>query len=321
MPPALRPLLRPLRVGVVGARRRRQGTGAYLARFLAAEGAVVAGLVGTTEQTAREASEALAADGIQVRPYVDATRLLEAEDLDALVIASPHESHDEFLTLAAEAGLHVLCEKPLCWGGDDPAGRARRHAGRFLTRGLHLMVQTQWPETLATYDRLYPGVRCGTWRTFRMALSPSSRGRRMIPDAVPHALSLLAATLPDPAAEVLQPRIERTLHDGVRVSFDYLAAGRRVEAVLELAPGDATPRPASYGFDGRVAHRDVDPGTYRMALRGEGECLVLPDPTPLLVGRFVSRVRSGASPRVDPGAVPGLAHLVRLASAWDVEPS
>lgn len=316
------PLMRPLRVGIVGARRVRQGTGPYLARFLAAEGADVVGVVGTGLATATEAARALAAEGIDTTPYPEISALVQEGRLDALVIASPHETHDDYLALAAQAGLHVLCEKPLCWGGVDPAGRARRHAGALLAKGRHLMLQTQWPYTLPSYERLFPGVLASGWTRFSMQLSPGCRGKRMVADAAPHALSLLATCVPDSSATVLDPTVEIAPDDegSAVVRFEYHAAGRRIEAELRLDHAPHAPRRAAYGFDGHLARREIEPATYRMTLTGGGSKVALPDPTPLLVRTFVSRVRSGESPSVDPGAVPGVAHLVQLASAWGSSP-
>jgi predicted dehydrogenase len=54
--------------------------------------------------------------------------------LDALVIAAPDPFHPMLATAALEAGLHVMCEKPLALtvGGCDEIGAARDRAGRVL---------------------------------------------------------------------------------------------------------------------------------------------------------------------------------------------
>lgn len=41
-------------------------------------------------------------------------RLLEREDIDGIVVATPTRSHHKITKDALEAGKHVLCEKPLC---------------------------------------------------------------------------------------------------------------------------------------------------------------------------------------------------------------
>ncbi|MEX2649613.1 MAG: Gfo/Idh/MocA family oxidoreductase [Alphaproteobacteria bacterium] len=64
----------------------------------------------------------------------DSIRGLLPEDLEAIVIAAPDPYHAEFAVSALEAGLHVLCEKPLALTVAD-CGRvaaARDRAGRIV---------------------------------------------------------------------------------------------------------------------------------------------------------------------------------------------
>lgn len=44
--------------------------------------------------------------------YKDYTKMLEAADLDAVVIATPSRAHDPMVRAALERGIHVFCEKP-----------------------------------------------------------------------------------------------------------------------------------------------------------------------------------------------------------------
>ena len=55
-------------------------------------------------------------------------------DLDALVIAAPDAFHPELAIAALDAGLHVLCEKPLALtlAGCDAIAAARDRSGRVL---------------------------------------------------------------------------------------------------------------------------------------------------------------------------------------------
>src|SRR5690606_16105781 len=70
------------------------------------------------------------------RGYAGWKDLLADSKVDAVVIATPHDLHEEITIAAAEAGKHILLEKPMapsvtaCAAMNAAAGRA----------GVHLMV-------------------------------------------------------------------------------------------------------------------------------------------------------------------------------------
>ena len=303
---------------VVGARRRRQGLGYHLARFLQEAGAEVVGVVGTSSPTVAEALTALASIGIAPPGGTDADVLVRTLHPDALVVASPASTHDAYLRLGLEHGLHVLCEKPLCWGGPDVAARARHYARAYADRGLHLVVNAQWPYTLDAWRALFPGVLDASPGRFWMRLSPDSTGEAMVPDALPHALSLLLALLPGetPVLEDVRIGVEAPDASRLDVHFTMWAGSRALDATIELRRGIRQPRAAGYGFDGHRAMRRVRLTDYRLWLEGEGRTIELPDPTPRLVRSFVARVSSRAPAAVDPNAWPSMALLDQIHAAW-----
>jgi predicted dehydrogenase len=65
----------------------------------------------------------LAADKLGWKTYeTDWKRLLERDDIDAIDIVTPNHTHAEIAIAAAEAGKHIICEKPLSMN----IGEARR---------------------------------------------------------------------------------------------------------------------------------------------------------------------------------------------------
>lgn len=49
-----------------------------------------------------------------VKCYADFQKMLDAEELDAVFIATPSRTHGAMVRMALEKNLHVFCEKPFC---------------------------------------------------------------------------------------------------------------------------------------------------------------------------------------------------------------
>jgi predicted dehydrogenase len=53
--------------------------------------------------------------------YLDYVRLIADADIDAVDICLPHHLHKDAIVSAAQAGKHILCEKPLCLSAAEAA--------------------------------------------------------------------------------------------------------------------------------------------------------------------------------------------------------
>lgn len=275
----------------MGAGRRRQGLGPWVARDLIAAGAEIPGFLVTRAESRDEVIRAWSTElGTAPRGHLELASLLGEESLDALAILSPAETHERHLEAALEAGLHVLCEKPLLWGRPDLGPAARRLALGFDARGLLLWENCQWPYSLPAFERLHPGALPGPPRRLAMRLQPASRGVQMLGDSVPHVLSLIQALLPGRAG-----RIERlgfsgggTDSDRLDLGFRFVSGERELEVAIELRRSDRRPREAALEIDGRRAERLVAPEGYRLSFAADGRRVPLPDPLTLLIADFVA---------------------------------
>jgi len=288
----------PLRVGLIGARRARQGLGPFLARDLRAAGAEVPCFQVTTETSVAEAERQLREiAGVEARGYTDLSALLAGETLDALVISSPHESHADALAAAAEADLHVLCEKPLVWGEGDLAVRAAACVAAFEKRGLELWENCQWPYTLAAFERLHPGSTGAPPQHFSMKLRPAGTGAKMLADSLPHPLSLLQRLAPGPEPRIDEVAFSTTAPDAahIRVHFRYCSGASETACEVELRPTQAHPREVALTIDGRQAVRRTTRPEYRLSYEDGERSVPLDDPMSLLVTDFVTAVTRAGS--------------------------
>jgi predicted dehydrogenase len=314
---------RRVRLALVGARQTRHGLGPHLARHLTAAGAEIVAVVGSRLVTAQAAAEALAPVlGHRPLPLAHADDLERVPDLDGLVIASPHETHAEWLRWAVGRGLHVLCEKPFVWGGEQPVTLAGALARRFQQRGLHLVVNAQWPLALDAVRALHPDLALDRVQDVGLEMAPPSRGPHMLPDALPHALSLLYALAPHPRPrlEAVEASFEDEHGRALNVALEYHAGERVLRLAGRFTEGGPSPRPFALTLDGHRAAREVEPRTYAMSLTDGPRRVALPDPMAALARRFVERLATGAAPEPDPSAVFGVEHLVRVAEALPALP-
>jgi predicted dehydrogenase len=72
----------------------------------------------------RESAEKRRGDDAGIRIFSDYRDMIAAGGLDAVDICLPHHLHADAVIAAADAGLHVLCEKPLCLTLDEAAAIA-----------------------------------------------------------------------------------------------------------------------------------------------------------------------------------------------------
>ena len=124
-----------LRIGLIGVANR----GGYFAREFhehVDEARVVAGMDVREENLARF-REVVGSDVFTTQDYRE---LVNREDVDAVVIASPDNYHEEHGLAALEAGKHLLLEKPMAITveGCDRLLKAWKKAGTVFGLGLSM---------------------------------------------------------------------------------------------------------------------------------------------------------------------------------------
>ncbi len=321
------------RVAVVGARRRRQGTGEYVAREFARQGCEVSAIVGTTDSTLASARAALQERyGIRCRGFLSLDALLREEPVDIVAICSPVLAHLSQLECAAAAGKHVFCEKPLWWSDEllrvPDAGacirdRTERLIASFRTTGRYLALNAQWPHTLAAFRELHPQARLDPLEHFRMCLSPVSRGREMLIDSGSHLLSMLRALagpgqLRGVRVHYQPPAGREQQHSRLLLECVYRHDRGTAAVEFALTQYPDPPRPAGYSINGFAVRRHVEMPAYLISFKDRDRSVPVPDPLAVCVQDFVQSVRAGRLPDSD-ALVDGMTQLYALVTAGQGE--
>jgi predicted dehydrogenase len=128
-----------VRVGLVGV--GRQSDWAHAGAIRHSGVAQIGAICDTDEDRLRDRGDAYGVP--PARRYPRWQDLVACPDLDAVVIATPNALHAPVAVAAAEAGLHVLCEKPLALNTElalSMLEAARRHRVRHMTAFTYRFV-------------------------------------------------------------------------------------------------------------------------------------------------------------------------------------
>lgn len=153
----------PLRWGILGCARivRRSLIGGIRGSSTGVPHAIAS-------RDARRASSWAREFGIP-RSYGDYAAILADPEVDAVYVPLPNELHRPWVLAAADAGKHVLCEKPLA----RDAAEAREMVEHCRSRGVVLMEAFMWrhqPRTIEL-NRLVHGGLIGDLRLVRSSFS------------------------------------------------------------------------------------------------------------------------------------------------------
>ena len=145
--------MRKLRVGIVGAGRMGRIRALSAKRHPQSEPVEVV-------DTVEEVATSLAAE-IGCRAGTDWQKLLEREDVDVVVVATPHKYLAAITTAALRAGKCVFCEKPGARNASEVESVLRTAYGDWLTRelGPHAAPQNNSRLVLGFTLRHYPAIR------------------------------------------------------------------------------------------------------------------------------------------------------------------
>lgn len=97
-----------LRLGMIGSRFAAH---LHLNNFGKLRGSKmeVVAIASKTEKSARETAQEFDIPDV----YTDYRRLLDRKDIDVIDLCVPNDLHEEMIVAAAQAGKHIICEKPL----------------------------------------------------------------------------------------------------------------------------------------------------------------------------------------------------------------
>ncbi len=284
-----------LNVSIIGAGRTRNGIGEYIGKYFHQHGAIVTSVLGTSEKTSLQASLALRKYGMETHPYTDFDRMVAREKPDAVVVASPSSTHYGYLLKCLDSGLHIFCEKPFIRNDHrDIRERIEDIFEKARRKKLTVAMNSQWPFSVDAYEAISGKVIIQNSNTFMMAMSPPFPGREMIPESVPHALSLLYSLLG--VGEIEDLSFESDGEGVMGIKFSYLFDTRSCNVSIGLTSRETPPRDFSFGFNGKIVSRSLGSENYEIYFHHGEQKMKIADPLELSVRDFLGALERGEEP-------------------------
>ena len=285
-----------MKVAVIGAGRNRTGIGQFIGKYFQQNGATAISVLGTTEESAHNASSNLKQYGIDATSYTDFNRMVEEGKPDTVVIASPTSTHYEYLIKSVEAGLHIFCEKPFIF---QEKGNIKELLENIFetakSKNLKIAMNSQWPFSLPYYEDLCGKINSKKADSFFIRLSPMREGKDMIIESIPHALSMLYHTFGE--GEITDLTIE--LHEEkMIIKFNYRSHNKVCNVLIRLVRKEYQPRDLSFGFNDKIVKRSLDLENYDIYFNHANRTLKIVDPLDLSVQDFITSVREQREPLI-----------------------
>jgi hypothetical protein len=284
-----------MKVSIIGAGRTRNGIGEYIGRYFHKHGANVTSVLGTTGKTSLQASSALQKYGMEARSYIDFDKMVRTEKPDVVVIASPFLTHYEYLLRCLDLGLHIFCEKPFIW---DDYTDIRKRIGDIFEKArekkLTIAMNSQWPFSIDYYEEICGKIRIKETNNFFVRMSPFAQGKVMIPESVPHPLSILYCRLGD--GEIQNLNFELDGEGEMSIRFTYLFGTRACDVLIRLICQKTPPREFSFGFNDKIVFRNLDLKNYEIYFSYGNKTLRIMDPLELSVKNFMEAVNKKSEP-------------------------
>ncbi|MFP4016469.1 MAG: Gfo/Idh/MocA family protein [Halanaerobiales bacterium] len=151
------------------------------------------------EERAKEAAEEFGTEDARV--YTDYTKLLEDEEIGAVHVLTPNDSHAPITVAALESGKHVMCEKPMAKTSEGARKmvEAANRTGNILTIGYqnryradsqYLHNACQEGELGNVYFAKAHAIRRAAVPTWGVFLDDEAQGGGPLIDIGTHALDL-----------------------------------------------------------------------------------------------------------------------------------
>ena len=160
----------------------------------------------------------------------------------------------------------------------------------FKENKIPLFINTQCPENLEEFENIFPDCNMKNLSHFEMELCPSSTGKNMFIDSMPHAWSMITAMTGIGQLESIEVTFANMKL--CKVQGIYKHAQGSCEFHVKLSNKTEQPRPFNYTINGNRVDRVIDTSDYSMIFKTDKGIYPIEDPLEKRIKKVLSYLKN-----------------------------
>lgn len=290
-----------LKVSIIGARRVKEGTGPFIAKFFIEEGCKITSVLGTHRKSLNQVQkEFYEKYRIQINTYRNIEKLMKLENPNIVVITSPKETHFFYIKKLLKYKCNIFCEKPLIWNCENSFNKKLLTKLKFIEDILHkknslLQLTNQWPYSINSFCRIYniKSIKNIKIKRFKMTLTSAEEKKDTLAETLPHPISMVELVFGYGEFEDIKfKKINTKSRKSLRIESNFISKKGNLKTTFVINFSSQTPRPASYSINQMAVHRFVDiKNNYQMYFKSNKQKYIIKDPMRQSVSNFINKIK------------------------------
>lgn len=292
---------------IIGARRKREGTGFFLIKFFLEYGCELVGILGTSKKSNKKTSELIKKKyNINVKTYLSFSNLLKYSNPNIIVISSPKETHYKFIIKSISNHKHVFCEKPLFWKKKEYNISYYIENIKYiknLNKNNLIHISNQWPYTIDSFINIVrqkkTKFKINKYFEFMLTSKIKSKNNYIdnLIESLPHFISIIEKINGIGMFSTIKyKQLKSNNHSKLIVTSIFYNKYCKIKTKFILNYSNQYPRPAYISIDSNKVERVVDDQkNYNINFKFKNNYFPIEDPMLNSVSDFLNKLNKNST--------------------------
>ncbi len=291
---------------IIGARRKREGTGFFLINFFLEYGCELVAVLGTSKRSNKKTAENIKNKyNINVKTYLSFSNLLKYSNPNIIVISSPKETHYKFIIKSIRSTKHVFCEKPLFWKNQEYNINYYIENIKYIkkiNKKSLIHISNQWPYTIDSFINIVQEKKSKFKinKYFEFMLTSKNKNKinyiDSLIESLPHFISIIEKINGiGMFSQIKYTLLKSKNFSKLIVTSNFYNKFCNIKTKFIIAYSNQYPRPAYISIDSNKVERIVeDQKNYNINFKFKNKYFPIQDPMLNSVSNFLNKLNKNS---------------------------